>query len=294
MRSQISAPLGFSPTAAHKLAHSDGELATSRAAAKKGIPMCLSTYATTRMEDVIAQGAGNPYAKQVSFLKDRRVTERIIKRAERAGFKALFVNVDLPVLGKRVNELRNKFSPTDLEIPTLLEAGESDTIVSHGTGYDPSVTWEEAIAYLRKTTSLPIYLKGVVSAEDVQLAIDYGVDGVVISNHGGRQLDGQASTLDVLREVGPVARGKISVIIDGGIRRGSDIFKAISLGATACFVGRIAVWGLAYNGQEGVERAIDILLDEFANTMALMGCRTVADITPAHVSVLENGVLSKL
>ncbi|PLB53176.1 FMN-dependent dehydrogenase family protein [Aspergillus steynii IBT 23096] len=292
---KVPSPLGLSPTAAHRLATPAGEIATSRAAAKNGIPMCLSTWSTTKLEDVIAQGAGNPYAMQVSFFADLSVTQRIIRRAEKAGYKALFVSVDLPVLGNRVSEARMKFSfPSHITFPNIQE-GEGDLMAIYGAGYDPSIHWEKSIAWLRNNTKLQIWLKGIVTPEDVQLAIDYGLDGVVISNHGGRQLDGQPSTLDALRECGPVARGKIPLAVDGGIRRGADIFKAIAMGASMCFVGRIQIWGLAYAGESGVEHAIKIILREFKHTMMFMGCRTIADITPQHLSLLhENGILSKL
>ncbi|KAJ9635391.1 Non-canonical non-ribosomal peptide synthetase fub8 [Coniosporium tulheliwenetii] len=142
---------------------------------------------------------------------------------------------------------------------------------------------------------MQIWLKGVTSPADVEMAIRHGVDGVIVSNHGGRQLDGMPATIDALQECAPVARGRIQIAVDGGIRRGSDIFKALALGAQHCFVGRIVIWGLAYKGQEGVELAVKILLDEFRATMALAGCRKISDMTRDHLSVLgQNGLLSKL
>ncbi|OOQ83227.1 Peroxisomal (S)-2-hydroxy-acid oxidase GLO5 [Penicillium brasilianum] len=291
--SKVSLPFGFSPAASHKLAHPDGELATSRAAAKFGIFMGLSSYATCSLEDVIAQGLENPYAMQMCVLKDRSITIQLLDRAEKAGYKALFLSVDVPVLGKRLNEYRNEFRiPEDMEYPNILSSG-GDT--SDRTDYDPSLDWETAIPWLRKHTRLPIWLKGVCSPEDVELAIKHGVDGIVISNHGGRQLDGMPSTLDALRVCAPVARGRIPITIDGGIRRGSDIFKAIALGASYCFLGRVPIWGLAYDGQEGVELAIKILRQELRITMALAGCRTIKDIQKSYLSVLQpDGILAKL
>ncbi|KAL4893153.1 FMN-dependent dehydrogenase family protein [Aspergillus ambiguus] len=292
---KVAAPLGFAPTAAHKLAHPIGEVGTSRVAARNGVPMCLSTYSTTSLEDVISHGMGNPYAMQVSFFDDADVTHQLIKRAERAGYKALFVSVDLPVLGYRLNEKRSKFRfPPHLTFPNIQQ--ESDDPMKHyGAGYDSTLTWEKTISWLKKNTRMQIWLKGIVSPEDVQLAIDHGLDGVVISNHGGRQLDGQSSTLDALRECGPVAHGKIPLVLDGGIRRGSDIFKAVALGATACFVGRIPIWGLAYNGEAGVGEAVSILLREFRETMMHMGCQTLSDITPKCLSIERaNGMIARL
>ncbi|KAH6885205.1 hypothetical protein B0T10DRAFT_539626 [Thelonectria olida] len=243
-------PLGFSPAAMHRLAHPDGELGTSRAAAKYGICMGLSSYATESMENVAAEGNGNPYVMQVCVLKDRETTLQILRRAE-------------------------------------------DGTSKHD--FDPSLDWDTAIPWLRKHTKLQLWIKGVYGAEDVELAIKYGLDGVIVSNHGGRQLDGVPATLDALRECVVAAGDKIPVAVDGGIRRGTDIFKALAMGASHCFVGRIPIWGLAYKGQEGVELGLQILIDEFKITMALAGCKTIKDITREHLRYLDsNGVLAKL
>ncbi|KAH3105518.1 hypothetical protein KXX00_004113 [Aspergillus fumigatus] len=275
---KVSLPFGFSPAASQKLAHPDGELAASRAAAKYGICMGLSSYSNYSLEDVAAQGTGNPYVMQMCVLRDRSITIQLL---------------DVPVLGKRLNEYRNSYTlPEDMNWPNILSCG-ADT--SNRTDYDPSLDWETTIPWLRKHTSLQIWLKGICSPADVELAIHYGVDGIVISNHGGRQLDGIPATLDALRLCAPIARGRIPLAIDGGIRRGSDIFKALALGASYCFVGRIPIWGLAYNGQEGVELAIRILQQELKITMALAGCTSISDINESYLSVLNaNGQLAKL
>ncbi|RJE21100.1 S-2-hydroxy-acid oxidase [Aspergillus sclerotialis] len=266
--SKVSLPFGFSPTASQKLAHPDGELATSSAAAKFGICMGLSSYSNHSLEDVAAKGLGNPYVMQMCVLRDRGLTLQLLERAEKAGYKALFLSVDVPVLGKRLNEYRNNYQlPDDMSWPNILSWG-SDT--SNRTDY-------------------------VCTPEDVELALQYGVDGIVVSNHGGRQLDGIPATLDALRECAPIAKGRLPIAIDGGIRRGSDIFKALALGADYCFIGRIAIWGLAYNGQEGVELAIRILRQELAITMALAGCRSIKEIRQEYLSILHpDGKLSKL
>ncbi|KGO40213.1 Aldolase-type TIM barrel [Penicillium expansum] len=291
--SNVSLPFGFSPAASMKLAHPDGELATSRAAAKYGLCMGLSSYSNYPLEDVAAQGAGNPYVMQMCVLRDRSITLQLLERAEKAGYKALFLSVDVPVLGKRINEYRNEYTiPDDMSWPNILSHGADH---SNRTEYDPSLDWEETIPWLKQNTSLKIWLKGVTSPEDIELAIKYDVDGVVISNHGGRQLDGVPSTLDALRVCAPVAKNRIPIAVDGGIRRGSDIFKALALGASFCFIGRIPFWGLAYNGQEGVELAIRILRQELRITMALAGCRTISEIQKCYLSVLQpDGILSKL
>ncbi|KZL68651.1 fmn-dependent dehydrogenase family protein [Colletotrichum incanum] len=283
---KVSFPLGFSPAAMHKLAHPNGELGTSRAAARMNICMALSSYATESMESVAAQGTGNPYVIQLS-----------------SGYRAIFLSVDTPLLGRRLNEYRNNFHlPDGVEWPNLLSDGKSelsgeirDGQVASRHDFDPSLDWDSAIPWLKQHTKLQLWLKGVYTPDDVVLAIRHGLDGVIISNHGGRQLDGVPATLDVLRLCAPFAAGKIPIAVDGGIRRGTDIFKALALGASHCFVGRIPIWGLAYNGQNGVELALKILQYELKITMALAGCRTVKDISRGHVAYLNgNGVLAKL
>ncbi|KAK0664160.1 Oxidase FUB9 [Lasiodiplodia hormozganensis] len=296
---KVAFPLGFSPAAMHKLAHPDGELATSRAAANHNIPMALSSYATESIEAVAAQGKGNPYVMQMCVVRDRNITLQLLKRAEESGCSAIFLSVDVPVLGRRLNEFRNKFVlPEDMAWPNILSTGRDELGgASKGSGndFDPTLTWDEAIPWLREHTKLPIWLKGIYTADDVVKAIHYGLDGVIVSNHGGRQLDGVPATLDSLRECVPAAKGKIPIALDGGIRRGTDIFKALALGADFVFVGRIPIWGLAYKGQEGVELGIKILMHEFKITMALAGTKNIKEINKGHLAVLSStGVLSKL
>lgn len=295
---KVSAPFGFAPAAMHRLAHRDGELATSRAAAKMGIPMGLSAYATESCEDVISQGGDNPYIIQINFLEKREIMSELLSRAEKAGYKAVFLTVDVPVFGIRMNEYRNSFGlPKGLTWPNLLPGQDMSDLnrSDDPLAYECGAEWEEAAAFVRSNTKLPVWLKGIYTADDVALAIKHGFDGVVISNHGGRQLDGVPATLDALRECAPVAMGKIPIAIDGGIRRGTDIFKALALGADFCFLGRIPIWGLAYNGQEGVELAVHILIKELKVAMGISGCRNVQEINRNHLSILEgNGLLSKL
>ncbi|PMD56828.1 FMN-dependent dehydrogenase [Hyaloscypha bicolor E] len=295
---KVSFPLGFAPAAMHKLAHPDGEVATSRAAANNGIAMGLSAWSTTPMEDVIAEGKGNPYGFQVTLLKDRNIALKMVKRAEKSGFKAILLTVDGVVLGKRINEHRNSFNiPEGITFPNIESKTNAASVEASddGLNYDTTPDWETVIPWLRSNTKLPIWVKGVYTPEDVRLAIQHGLDGVIISNHGGRQLDSAPATLDALRECAPVAAGKIPIAIDGGIRRGTDIFKALALGACFCFVGRVPIWGLAHNGEAGVDLAIKLLMDEFQTTMALAGCKTVKDISRTHLSILmPDGILAKL
>lgn len=289
-------PLAFSPAAMHKLAHPLGEIATSRAAAQVGVPMVLSSYSTTTLEEVRAQGKSNAYAMQMCIVRDRQVTKQLLTRAETAGYQALFLSVDVPVLGRRLGEMQNHFAlPTNLQFPNI-HVNDHDGMKGGGpTAFDDSIEWDEVVPWLRENTKMQVWLKGVTSPEDVEKAIEAGIDGIVISNHGGRQLDGVPASLDALRLCAPIAKGRVPIAVDGGIRRGSDIFKAIALGADFCLIGRIPIWGLAYNGQSGVELAVKILLEEFKCTMALSGCRTIKDIQRTHLSVLmQNGLLAKL
>jgi len=208
-----------------------------------------------------------------------------------AGYKAILLTVDGNVLARRLSEARNKFSlPEGMSYPNF-----DIEMTSEATKFDETGEWSTVIPLLRRHTKLPIWVKGIYTSEDVLLAIRYGLDGVIISNHGGRQIDTVPATLDALRECAPVAKGKIPIAIDGGIRRGSDIFKALALGADFCFAGRVPIWGLAYDGQKGVELAIQLLINEFRIVMALAGCRTIKEISRSHLSLLEpNGILSKL
>ncbi|KAJ2997437.1 hypothetical protein NUW58_g659 [Xylaria curta] len=292
---KTSLPIGFSPTAMHKLAHPDGEQATSRAAAKFNIPMGLSSYATESLENVRAQGLGNPYIIQLCVLRDRETSLQMLRRAEAAGYQAAFISVDTPLLGRRLNEYRNNFTlPDGIEWPNLLSDGKSElsgaervTDEANKHDFDPSLDWDSAIPWLRANTKLRIWIKGVYCGEDVMLAIKYGLDGVVVSNHGGRQLDGVPATIDALRECVVAAGGRIPVAVDGGIRRGTDIFKALAMGASFCFIGRIPIWGLAWNGQEGVELALRILRDELKITMALAGYDLPKKWPTSHAKIIH-------
>ncbi|RDW81024.1 alpha-hydroxy acid oxidase [Aspergillus mulundensis] len=295
---KVKFPFGFSPTAHQKLAHPDGEEATSRACANLDTLMGLSNYSTIELEKVISHSKGNPYVMQMSLLKNKDAMVRMIKRAEAAGFKALFVTLDVPYLGRRLNEFRNNFGvPQGMEYPNLFP-GVDVTNLEDGDdsmAYDNDIEWSDIMPFFRKHTKMQIWGKGIYTAADAELAIQHGFDGIVISNHGGRQLDSVPASLDVLREVVPVAKGKIPIAVDGGIRRGTDIFKALALGADFCLAGRPAIWGLAYDGQRGVELALNLLYDEFRTCMALAGCKSVSEIQREHVSLLQpDGRLLKL
>ncbi|KAL1965438.1 hypothetical protein VTN77DRAFT_5694 [Rasamsonia byssochlamydoides] len=300
---KITFPLCISPAGLQGMAHPDGELATSRSCAKKGIHMGISSFANHSIEQVRAAGLDvGPieHSIQLYTMKDRALQERIVKKAEAAGCKAIFLTADSPVLGVRYNEWRNDFrTPAGLSFPIIEMTSEKIRAQTHDDGFtafnSDSHSWAREIPWLRSITKMEIWIKGVLTAEDVLLAREYGCDGVIVSNHGGRQLDGTPATIDALPECVAAANGQIRVHIDGGIRSGADIFKALALGAECCWVGRPAIWGLAHDGEAGVDLMLNILHDEFKRTMQLTGCRNIADISKASLGIVRaDGPLARL
>ena len=249
----ISFPLSVSPAGGHAMAHPEGELATSRACAKKGINMAISSFSNYGIDAVRAAGANvGPidHTVQLYTMRDHALEEAIIRNAEAAGCKAIFLTADSPVLGVRYNERRNDFRLTEgLDFPVIEWNSKQIRGRAHDTGFaafnDDSHSWAREIPWLKARTKMQIWIKGVLTAEDTLLAVEYGCDGIIVSNHGGRQLDGVMPTLDALPECVEAANGRIAVHIDGGFRSGTDIFKALALGADCCWVGRPAIWGLA-------------------------------------------------
>lgn len=244
------------------MAHPDGELATSRACAKKGINMAISSYSNYPIAAVRTAGTSiGPiaHAMQLYTMKDRTLQERIIKTAEGAGCTAIFLTADSPVLGVRYNEWRNDFrTPEGLAFPILEKTTKDIRKQTHDGVFvafnDDAHNWERDISWLRSVTKMEIWIKGVLTAEDTELAVEYGCEGIVVSNHGGRQLDGVMATLDALPECVKAARGRIKIHVDGGFRSGTDIFKALALGADCCWVGRPAIWGLAVSSATKTSR----------------------------------------
>jgi (S)-2-hydroxy-acid oxidase len=240
----VKFPLGVSPAGIQAMAHHDGELATSRACAKVGVNMAISSFSNYAVEEVISAGDGNVnYAMQLYPMKDRHLQEQIIKSAEAAGCKAIFLTGDSPVLGVRYNEWRDDFrTPKGLEFPILGWTTEVLQKRTHDSGFmsfnDDSHSWAKDIPWLRERTNMQIWVKGIVSSEDVELAIEHGCDGVLVSNHGGRQLDGVPATIDALVECVDAAKGRIPIHMDGGVRSGKDMFIALALGAQHVWVGR--------------------------------------------------------
>ncbi|MEU7786157.1 alpha-hydroxy acid oxidase [Amycolatopsis sp. NPDC049159] len=287
-----SMPILIAPTAFHRLAHADGELATARAAARAGTIMVVSMAATTAIEDVAAAArevAPDPGLWFQLYLQpDLEFTEAIVRRAEAAGVKAFVVTVDSPVLGRRERDDHNDFHdlPPGLVVENLRNIGENrsggnashvrDIVMSAGLNWDH-------IAWLRGKTKLPVLIKGVLHAEDARLAVHHGIAGIFVSNHGGRQLDTVPATIDVLPGIATAVGGAIPVLVDGGIRRGTDVVKALALGADAVAVGRPIVWGLAAGGREGVTQVLELLREDFDQALALCGGRHPADLTPDQV-----------
>lgn len=245
---KISFPLGIAPAGIAGLAHKDGELASARASQARGTPMGVSSFASHHIDDIRANGPDVPLAMQVYTMKDRALMERIIQRADAQGCKAIFLTADSPVLGVRYNEWKNDFR-SPLGYPNFEMTIEDFNKSTHDATFrrfnDDGHNWERDIPWLRARTKMQIFIKGVLCPEDVEKAIEAGCDGIIVSNHGGRQLDGVPATIDALPGCVAAAKGEIQVHVDGGFRRGSDIFRALALGAQCVWVGRPTLWGLA-------------------------------------------------
>ncbi|KAH8303077.1 hypothetical protein KR044_012222 [Drosophila immigrans] len=289
---QLQWPLGIAPSAMQKLAHPDGEIGMARAAGKAGSIYILSTLSTTSLEDLAAAAPQTCKWFQLYIYKERSVTEQLVRRAERANFKALVLTIDTAINGDRRADAKNKFClPSHLSLANF-EGELAQGVVSCGGGsglneyvashYDPSVTWKD-IKWLQQLTHLPVILKGVLTAEDAELAREFGCSGIIVSNHGGRQLDTAPATIEALPEIVAAVGNELVVMLDGGIMQGNDIFKALALGAKTVFIGRPALWGLASNGQAGVEQLLHVMRDDFEVTMKLTGCPSLADIQPTMV-----------
>ncbi|KFQ36273.1 Hydroxyacid oxidase 2 [Merops nubicus] len=271
---EISFPVGIAPTGFHQLAWPDGEKSTARAAKAMSICYIASTYSTCTLEEISAAAPGGLQWFQLYIHRNREVSQQLVQRAEALGFQGLVLTADLPYTGKRRDDVRNGFRlPPHMKLKNLEGAFE----VCKMNLLDPSVTWDD-IYWLQSLTNLPIIIKGILTKEDAELAVRHGVQGIIVSNHGGRQLDGGPATVDALVEVVEAVQGRIEVYLDGGIRKGSDILKALALGAKCVFIGRPALWGLAYKGEEGLQEVLRILQDEFCLSMALAGCASVSEI----------------
>ncbi|KAL0399548.1 UNVERIFIED_CONTAM: (S)-2-hydroxy-acid oxidase GLO2 [Sesamum radiatum] len=250
----------------------------------------LSSWSTSSIEEVASTGPGIRFF-QLSVYKDRHVVERLVRRVEWAGFKAITLTVDAQRLGRRENDIKNRFTlPPNLTLKNFegLDLGKMDKVESSGLAsyfagqIDRTLSLKD-MKWLQSITSLPILVKGVLTVEDTRIAIQNGAAGIIVSNHGARQLDFVPATIMVLEEVVKAAQGRVPVFLDGGVRRGTDVFKALALGASGVFIGRPVVFSLAAEGEAGVRKVLQMLREEFELTMALSGCRSLSEITRDHI-----------
>lgn len=283
---KLSMPVILAPTAFHQLACDDGEIATARAAAQSGTLMTLSTLSTCAIEEVSAAAGGRLWF-QLYVYRDREATRELVARAESAGARALLLTVDAQLWGVRERDVRNGFQlPPGLRMANLAMSGKSEFPDVEGSGlaayvntmFDPSLSWAD-LDWLCSLTKLPVLIKGVVRGDDAAMALEYGAAGVVVSNHGGRQLDTSPAPISVLSEVVEGMAGRGTILMDGGIRRGTDVIKALALGANGVLVGRPVLWGLAVGGEAGVTRVLELLRAEVDLAMGLCGARSLTELT---------------
>lgn len=284
----ISMPIAAAPTAFHRLACEDGEIATARAAKAAGTLFILSSLSNTAMEKVFAE-AGSPRWFQLYIYRDRGITAELVKRAEAAGAEAVVLTVDAPGLGTRERDSRNRFSlPEGLAVENLSPLGKGDIPQVKGSGlaayvrdnFKSDLSWSD-LDWLCSATKLPVIVKGLVRGDDAVRSVEHGAKAVVVSNHGGRQLDTAPSTCEALPHVVQQAGDRCEIYVDGGIRRGSDVLKAIALGARAVLVGRPILWGLTMNGKDGAYHVLEILRRELDEAMLLCGCTRLDEIDEA-------------
>ncbi|XP_023527004.1 peroxisomal (S)-2-hydroxy-acid oxidase GLO4-like isoform X1 [Cucurbita pepo subsp. pepo] len=295
----ISAPILLAPTASHKLAIPEGELATARAAAAAKTIMILSYSSSCSIEEV-ASSCNAVRFFQLYIFKRRDISALLAQRAERHGYKAIVLTADTPRLGRREADIKNKMIyPPEKNLEGLIsiniqcvdQGSKLETFANQMM--DASLRWED-IRWLRSITSLPILIKGILTHEDATRAVEAGVDGIIVSNHGARQLDFAPPTVSVLEEVVNAVKGKVPVLLDGGVRRGTDVFKALALGAQAVLIGRPVLFGLAAKGEGGVRTVLEMLKNELETSMALAGCPCIKDITRSHVRTEHDRLPSML
>jgi isopentenyl diphosphate isomerase/L-lactate dehydrogenase-like FMN-dependent dehydrogenase len=295
---RIALPVLLAPTAFQRLADPEhGESASARAARRAGTLLVASTLATTSVEDIAAAAPG-PFWFQVYLFRDRGLTDELVQRARQAGARALCLTVTVPVQGRRERDARNAFRlPPDLALANFTGRPQSHMQdPARGSGledfihreFDPSLTWSD-LERLAASSGLPVLVKGVVTFDDARIALDHGAAGIIVSNHGGRQLDGAEPTAVALPHVVDGVEGRVPVLVDGGIRRGSDIVKALALGATATLIGRPYLWALALQGEDGVVSVLEHLRTETARTLALVGCTRARDVPQELISPWRPG-----
>jgi isopentenyl diphosphate isomerase/L-lactate dehydrogenase-like FMN-dependent dehydrogenase len=274
---EVSMPLLIAPVAFQRMAHPDGEVGMARAAKAAGTVMCMSTMATSTPEEIAETGV--PRWFQLYVFRDEGVTRDLVARVAEAGFTALVLTVDTPFLGRRERDLQTGFV-VGHPVVSLGQGGltpaETFALVS------ASLSWRD-IERLASLSGLPVIVKGVLTEEDAKLACEHGASGIVVSNHGGRQLDGVSATIDALEEVVAAVDGRVEVLLDGGIRRGTDVVKALALGARAVLAGRAPLWGLAVDGEAGARQVLELLQAEILAALQLLGCTSPANVTRDRV-----------
>ena len=292
---QFAHPVGIAPMAFHCLVHSDGEIATARAANCLNLPMTVSCMSSVPIEQIAAESPRTHLWLQIYIFKNRDLTRELLRRAELAGYKAIVLTAGCPAPGKRDKNIRNAFA-----LPEGVGAANfrARNLVVHnnpihsveGADLDPSVTWRD-VEWLRRQTQLPILLKGIMNPSDALQALSLEISGIIVSNHGGRQLDTTESTIGALPDIAAAVSGRLPVLIDSGFRRGTDLLKAIALGADIVLVGRPVLWALAIAGQSGVIAALQLLTDEFRLAMQLAGCDSLSAIRRDASDILRTSTL---
>jgi 4-hydroxymandelate oxidase len=294
---RLAAPVLVAPTAFHRLAHPDGERATARACAAAGTVMIVAMASTVAIEEIVAAARDKapdglaPWF-QLYIQPDLDFTAAVVQRAEAAGCAALVLSADSPAFGHRERDLRNGFLdlPEGLCCENMRDPGRGAAPAPpRSFVFSPDLSWAH-IDWLRKITSLPILVKGIAHPDDARLAIEHGAAGVIVSNHGGRQLDGVPASLELLPAIAAAVGDKVPVLLDGGIRRGSDVIKAVALGAHAVAIGRPALWGLAVGGEEGVGQVLEMLRAEIARALMLCGCASLHEVGRELLRVRANGI----
>lgn len=285
---EVNVPIGISPSGILGLVHPDGEIALAKSACKRGVCMTLSSHSNFSGRQVAAAVPNGLKWFQLYVNKDPTFTRNLVEYAEKHGFKALALTVDLPVLSRRRGTLRS-----ELHLPPHIHMGniadnfhkpykKENILYVEEIQTDPKFSWKD-VKDLQKRTPLPIILKGIMTAEDAIMAVEHGIQGIWVSNHGGRQLNDVPATIDVLPEIVAAVNGRAEIYLDSGVTQGTDVFKALALGAKAAFVGRAAVWGLALAGEAGATKVLDLLIDELDTAMALAGCQDLSDISRSMV-----------